>query len=236
MPAALRERSDTATAPPPHSETEASDVYGERYESLEERLSAALYWRASRLIPKEGYSALVEHSARLSHAYAELLAQQSEVVETPFEGIRRYRATYESSVRHILTGTAAQAHSDVLLRPARERLAQISRLEADWDSYGAEPPSTTAVSRAIALLESVEESLAGLLGEQIRPYAIAPVADGGVQLEWRGLTKTLEVEIGPDGDLGYLLLEGVEPNRTFTEADEVTSSEVLGLLARVLLS
>lgn len=235
MPAALRERSDTATAPSPHSETEASDVFSERYEAPGERLRAALYWRATGLIPKEGYSAFVENRERLSHAYAALLAQQSEVAETLFERIRRYRATYESSVRHILTGTAVQAHADVLLRPARERLAQISRLEADWDSYGSEPPSTTAVSRAITLLESVEESLAGLLGEQIRPYAIAPVADGGVQLEWRGGDRALEVEVGPDGDFGYLSIVEDGDARSFQEEDHVSTSQIVELIAKTLI-
>ena len=130
----------------------------------------------------------------------------------------------------------SQPRADALVRPARERLAQISRLDRDWDSYGAEPLSQKAITRANKLLGSVGGYFADLLGEQIRPYAVAPLASGGVQLQWRGPGGDLEVEVGREGDLGYLLVEGVEPNRTFTEADEVTSSEVLDLLAGVLLS
>lgn len=233
MPIALRERSDAAAAPPPHSETAASDIYGGRYEALGDWFRA--YWRATGLVRKAVYSAVVENSARRSDAYAELLVQQSEVAETLLERTRRYLAAYDSSARHIFAETAAIVRSDTLLRPARERLAQISRLEADWDSYGAEPPSAAAVLRANSLLQAVEESLADLVGEQIRPYALAPIADGGVQLEWRGQGKTLEIEIGPDRDLGYLLIEEDGDARSFQQEDNVSTSQIVELVAKTLI-
>ena len=121
------------------------------------------------------------------------------------------------------------------LEPAQQRLAELARLEADWDSYGAEPVSDTAIWKVRLLLKSVEETLGGAAHEEMRPYAIAPVADGGVQVEWRRAGETLEVEAAPVGHLGYLYVRGEGDNRTFVERDNVPLSEVLDLLNQLLV-
>ena len=55
------------------------------------------------------------------------------------------------------------------------------------------------------MLASVAEQCADLTDERILPWATAPLADGGVQFEWRGPGGAIEVEIAPDGRLGYLV-------------------------------
>lgn len=123
---------------------------------------------------------------------------------------------------------------DMDLAPSFDRLAKLSRLELDWDSYGAAPPDPNAIAMTGELLSAVRASLPGLPGERVRPWMIAPLAGGGVQAEWRGPGGVLEVEVSPDGTLGYLHVEGDGEQRRFTEADHVSLSRILTLVGRVL--
>lgn len=116
---------------------------------------------------------------------------------------------------------------------ARDTLDELARLPADWDSYGAVPPTAVAMSSAHGLLSSLAEQYAGAADERALPWATAPLADGGVQFEWRGPGGAIEVEIGPDGRLAYLIeRDGRTVGRSTTET--VGVGDVLGELGRVL--
>ena len=142
----------------------------------------------------------------------------------------------DNAALHIaLYGDKSQLPDEALFGPTRERLAQIARLPADWDAYGSEPPSGIAVRRAYRLFDSVVNSFRGLVGERIRPFSVAPLPSGGVQAEWRSGNRAVELEVGPDGTLGYLTIEGAGPEADYEEGDEITSAEALALLSRVLL-
>jgi hypothetical protein len=65
------------------------------------------------------------------------------------------------------------------------------------------------------------------------PHAILPLP-GGVQLEWRGRLADLEVDIGPDGQLGYLLVHRTADGRASEEAEDVSRSPILACIGRVL--
>jgi len=136
----------------------------------------------------------------------------------------------------VVPETRSEPTAEWLLGPTWQRLVQLSRLEPDWNSYGAEPMSGRAIHAARGLLELMRESLGDLLGERIRPYAVAPVSDGGIQLEWKGTKEDLEVEVGPQDGLSYLLVEGEAPDRHFVEQDAASSSDVIQVLARVLMA
>lgn len=142
------------------------------------------------------------------------------------------RRTHQATTTQYLDDS--QQDLDLLLKPTRERLSKLARLRADWDSYGANPVSGAAVVRTDRLLSEFVTSFGDLIGTGIRPYAVAPLANGGVQLEWRSPDGFLEVEVGPDGDLGYLLAEHQGNDRVFEEGDGVTAAEVLELAARIL--
>jgi len=88
---------------------------------------------------------------------------------------------------------------------AREALDELAQLRHDWDSYGASPPTAAAISAAQGLLASVAEQYAETTDEWVLPWATAPLADGGVQFEWRGPGGAIEVEITPQGRFGYLV-------------------------------
>jgi hypothetical protein len=124
--------------------------------------------------------------------------------------------------------------ADESLHSAFQRLAELSTLEANWDSYGADPPTSQAIARANQLLSSIAGSLTAPGGGDARPWFIAPVADGGVQLEWRGRHGAVEVEVGPSGRIGYLLEDGPEPHRRSEEDDDISLEAALGLIARII--
>jgi hypothetical protein len=126
------------------------------------------------------------------------------------------------------------ALTNVSLDTILERLTQLTQLEPDWDSYGALPVSPVAFVKACQLLIDVKYSLSPLVGDRLLPYDAAPIADGSLQLEWRGPHGKLEVEIKPDLDFSYLLIEGEGSERKFEEKDRVSLSEVLNVMPQVL--
>ena len=125
--------------------------------------------------------------------------------------------------------------TDVSLDSILERLTQLTKLESDWDSYGALPVSPVAFVKACQLLIDVKYSLSALVGEQLLPSDVAPIADGSLQMEWRGPHGQLEVEIKPDVDFSYLLIKGEGSDRKFEEKNQVSLSEVLNVVSQVLI-
>jgi hypothetical protein len=73
-----------------------------------------------------------------------------------------------------------------------QRLALIEELGENWDSYGARAPDAGAAATTRALVARA----CGDAGDA--PYAVAPLVDGRVQVEWRGPGGAVEVEIGSD--------------------------------------
>jgi len=85
----------------------------------------------------------------------------------------------------------------------RQRLDELARLGEDWDSYGGKPPTAIAISTAHDLLAGIAERWTGSDPDLL--WAMAPLSDGGVQLEWRAGVGAIEVEIDPTGRLSYLV-------------------------------
>ncbi len=136
----------------------------------------------------------------------------------------RTRAAYEPSV------------SEMGLLPTYQRLAQLTQLEPDWDSYGAAPVSDGAIAAAHEFLSLMSGQLLRAFAEHISPYTVAPLADGGIQIEWRGRRSALELEIDPAGVLSGLLMQHHETGRTYQEHDKVSSREAVDLVAQTLQS
>jgi hypothetical protein len=113
------------------------------------------------------------------------------------------------------------------LRAMLERLDGMDLVGQNWDSYASEPPSTAAVSKARTLVWDIVGQGFGAAGVRSIPFAIVPLSGAGLQIEWRGATDSIEVEIGPDGTFGYLLSKGHEPHREFEEANNVPEAELV---------
>ena len=81
--------------------------------------------------------------------------------------------------------------------PATDRLTHLSKLQQNWDSYGASPVSTQAITFAIQVMNEI-------MAERTPLPTIVPTADGGVQLEWHLAGIDLEVEVSSEGILSVL--------------------------------
>jgi hypothetical protein len=113
---------------------------------------------------------------------------------------------------------------------ARERLAELARLEHDWDSYGAYPPTARAISMAQAMIERTVERL----GERGVPHEIMPIADGGISLEWRYPAIELGLNACPEGGWSYLLVERDGPGRRSVEGYDLSDEDAGALILRVV--
>lgn len=116
-----------------------------------------------------------------------------------------------------------------------KRIAQFADLEPDWDSYGGDPPSTVAREEAARWVEIVADLFGSRAGDSAVPYSVAPLADGGVQLEWRGRNGVVELEVGPAAELGYLFLVNAEDGAWAEEGDDASWSDMLRRLLRALV-
>ncbi len=120
------------------------------------------------------------------------------------------------------------------MEPVLARLAELQALETDWDTYGALPLTSTALSRADVMMRTVLNLYGGTFGDRVAPYSVMPIVDGGVAIEWRGPNADLNLDIGPSGALSYLLIVRGEEGRTFEEEYDVSDQHALDLVRRVI--
>lgn len=112
----------------------------------------------------------------------------------------------------------------------RERLLLLSRLEQDWDSYGALPVSPRAIAASGTLISRV----IARAGEGAAPHEIMPIADGGISLEWRYPTIELGINACPEGGWSYLLVERKQQGRHYTEGYGLADDDALALIFRTI--
>lgn len=96
----------------------------------------------------------------------------------------------------------------------RDRIAELSRLEAGWLDGEGEAISPHALLAMRRLLDD--------LGEQLPKPRIYPTADGGVRAEWSLQRRELSIVIDEDGYFAHLLDHetGRAPSEEGTEATE----------------
>jgi hypothetical protein len=121
-----------------------------------------------------------------------------------------------------------------LLRPAFDRLAEIAKLEEDWDTYDGLPPTCLAVASAGQLIIAAAERLGDDVGEAVAPYGVMPFPDGGVQVTWRRAAGELQVDVGPHGSFGYLRIDREDGERTASEAESVSFPDIVGAIEHFL--
>ena len=122
------------------------------------------------------------------------------------------------------------------LVPVFERIAEMANLPVNWDSYGAAPLTARAVAQACALIAAVAEEREGASGTRRVPWTSAPIADGGLQIEWVGRAASIEVQVAPDGTLGYLIQRGEADRTEYEESDDTPMDAMVGIVAQVLAS
>ena len=129
---------------------------------------------------------------------------------------------------------SAPAVPEPSLVPALRLIAEIATLSPDWDSYGAAPPSPRAIAWACLLIEAVAEAGDRAGAGRRSPWTSAPIADGGLQIEWLGGEGRIEVQVAPDGSVGYVLVPDAEADTALHEADGVPFATMVDLIVDVL--
>ena len=77
-----------------------------------------------------------------------------------------------------------------------QRIERLGKLGPGWDGYGAKPISASAIQQCMTLLDSI--------GQRAVPNPeelfIAPLADGGLELDWDSPSgKELMIVVPPEG-------------------------------------
>ena len=129
-------------------------------------------------------------------------------------------------------GTSSDAGVSTL--PILRKLMQLTKLGADWDSYGAKPITPTAIDVAQRVVKRGVDRFGQLVFEQALPYAVVPSPDGGVQLEWLSGDREFDLDIAPDGGQSYLLVEGEGAARRYIEGEIASEEELKELIWRVI--
>jgi len=109
------------------------------------------------------------------------------------------------------------------------RLDEISRLTKNWDSYASESPTRKAIGISKELLRDLDS-----IGAIYLPRYVFPLSGGGVQMEWEGLGKFLEIEVSSMGTFSYLFGKGFGASRTFDENNDVAKEKIIDLVAAVV--
>jgi hypothetical protein len=128
------------------------------------------------------------------------------------------------------------------LASVHERISGFAALQPDWDSYGAERPSTNAIQTAHQVIDDLVILYARRFGEKVLPFWASPLSSGGVQLEWRSPEShreralELEVEVDANGRLAFLLQKGQGADAEYEEGEGASFEDVASLLDRVLTS
>lgn len=117
---------------------------------------------------------------------------------------------------------------------ALDQLHVMAKLKRNWDSYGGDPPSLVAMRNAELMLRTVYENFVGLPGLQSQPQAVAPRADGGVQMEWSTPPFEIAVHVDASGALGYLSIDRRGKRPAYQEIPIASFQEVRDAIATVV--
>ena len=117
---------------------------------------------------------------------------------------------------------------------ALEQINTMATLKQNWNSYGGDPPSRAAMRTAESILQMVYTTFGSLPREQSHPQAVAPRADGGVQMEWSTPPLEIAVHVDSSGTLGYLSIDRRDRKPTYREVPSSSFNEVLQAIANVV--
>ncbi len=194
-------------------------------------------WDARAHARPSGYGTGLRHD--FVHVAPRLVAQPEAIAiarrETPATGVSELFARLVNWLREgqvaELSETLArvQRNQRALIR-SHETLQALSHLEADWDSYGAVPPSPQAIATAYGIVLHLWRELADTTATGIEPWTTAPLHNGGIQFEWKGPLGIVETEVGRDGTISLLVEQDDE---TVYESDPGSNVAVAEVVRRV---
>jgi hypothetical protein len=83
-------------------------------------------------------------------------------------------------------------------RVAQDRVREFAALPEGWDGKNSLPLQEKARSRSFGVIDALTKL------HMSAPH-IVPIPDGGLQLEWHKGSRGLEIEVNPDGSVGFLV-------------------------------
>lgn len=86
---------------------------------------------------------------------------------------------------------------------AIEKIAALSRLRQNWDSYGSPPVSKRVIDLAVQLIR--------LSRVDVPTPRVVPISGGGVHFEWSVGSKSFEFEIRGDMSADFLTCQNDAP-------------------------
>ena len=106
-------------------------------------------------------------------------------------------------------------------------LRELRLLEADWNGYGEQPISHDSISDTIKILHRVAKGGPAPV--------VAPMYDGGIQIEWYGEDIEIEVEVPPSGPTSIYIVrpDGTEDERSAHLGDEPVWGELGAVIAQM---
>ena len=122
------------------------------------------------------------------------------------------------------------------LLPSFERISELARLPGNWDGVGAAPPTAMAVANGLTLIVASAEAATREAGASVAPWTSAPIADGGLQVEWKGNRARIEVQVAPEGSYGFLAKWGQGDEAHYSEDEDVALTDMVKLILRVASS
>jgi hypothetical protein len=87
-----------------------------------------------------------------------------------------------------------------------EQLQAMRHLGENWDGYGAAAPRGDVIDLAQGFVALIEAVLTTSTSKDLVLH-VSPTRTGGVLIEWEGALMQHEVELVPDGSIGFLHLE-----------------------------
>jgi len=85
-----------------------------------------------------------------------------------------------------------------------EKISKFSKLQANWDSYNADPISQNAITTALETIDFLNNQ--GFLSSGIS-INVFPMRDGGIQFEFDSVVICAELEINANGELTFILFD-----------------------------
>ncbi|HYM10162.1 MAG TPA: hypothetical protein VEU62_05505 [Bryobacterales bacterium] len=111
---------------------------------------------------------------------------------------KEIQALYEREIRKTLGSLYLSLERQFQLH--QERLAELSRLSPDWDSYGAEPPSHVAIAASRRILGALRR-------RAMLPTRILASAEGGVGICFVEGDRYAHIECLNSGDISAVMYQ-----------------------------
>jgi hypothetical protein len=110
---------------------------------------------------------------------------------------------------------------------AERELDRFSAMEADWDSYGAEPPSTDAIQLSREILKELANAL-------ILPSTIVPSAEGGVSIYFMTGDRTAYIENYNEGSQALVMYDQQGRTEVLEVGNDITRTDLSGRIMEYL--